>query len=326
MSYNINFNTLRKDSIQDNNDEKLLSINFPNKKKSSQRSEIKINKDILLSKNNLFFQEKTSITFKTKEPICILNISLNDGCNYNSNINNYKINPVKNNTTISYMKNETGCINVDSNSHIKTIAIEIKESFLLSNILEKDIDSLFLNNYNNSFAKCLKSKETNVYTKICAKELFDSPYHGKLNQIYLQSKVFEILFFEFKDLNTNNEKSLNISSAIFSNYDIEALHHAKDILLQNIQNPPSIVDLSKLVHINEFKLKIGFKKLFNSTPYNLLLEYRMQEAKILLETSDLNINEISHVIGYKFSQNFSKAFVLRFVVRPKDLMKNRKYY
>lgn len=324
MSLNINFDTLRKDSIQDAIDEKLLSITFPNEKKLSQRTEVQINEDILLSKNNLFFHNETSIEFKTKEPICIINISLNDGCHYNSNTSNYHINPIKNCTTISYMKNEIGDIKIEANSHIKTIAIEVQESFLKSNIQENN-HTFFQNYSTNSFAKCLKYEKTNIYTQICAKELFDSPYHGKLNQMYLESKVLEILFIEFKDLNTNN-KSLNISNAIFSNYDIEALHQAKDILLQNMQNPPSIVELSKLVHLNEYKLKVGFKKLFNLTPYNVLLEYRMKEAKILLETSDLNINEISYLVGYKFSQNFSKAFVQRFGVRPKDLMKSRKYY
>ena len=52
----------------------------------------------------------------------------------------------------------------------------------------------------------------------------------------------------------------------------------------------------------------------------------MQEAKKLLEQSEYDINEIALKTGYKYSYNFSNAFIKRFGIRPKDLMKNRKYY
>ena len=72
-----------------------------------------------------------------------------------------------------------------------------------------------------------------------------------------------------------------------------------------------------MVAINELKLKIGFHKYFNTTPYNLLIEYRLQEAKRLLIASELNINEISKKVGYKYAQNFTKAFGDRFGMPPK---------
>jgi len=319
MSCLIDFDRLRQKSILDRIDDKLLFIDFPIQEGLSQRTEVKINDDILLAKNDLYFQEKTTINFEFDEPVFHLNLSLdkNSSYNYISNVYDYRFNIQNNYTNINYMNNEKGNINIESNSKVKAITLEVKEKFVLTNLLNEN---------NEDSSKCLKSKKSNIHTQIAAQDIFNSPYNGKLNQVYLQSKVLEILFFEFKDINVLNEKQQTINNVSFSNYDIEALHHAKDLLIKNMQNPPSIVDLAKLVHINEFKLKLGFKKLFNLTPYNLLLEYRMQEAKVLLETSDLNINEIAQAIGYKYSQNFSNAFYKRFEVRPKDIMKTRKYY
>ncbi len=93
-----------------------------------------------------------------------------------------------------------------------------------------------------------------------------------------------------------------------------------------MENPPSISELAKLVKLNEFKLKYGFKSFYNTTPYTLLFDYRMEKAKELLETSEYNINEISTIVGYKQSSNFTKAFCKKYGVLPKDIMKSRKYY
>ena len=93
-----------------------------------------------------------------------------------------------------------------------------------------------------------------------------------------------------------------------------------------MKNPPNLTELSKLVNLNEFKLKYGFKKLFNITPYNFLLEHKLFHAKNLLENGDMNVSEIAAIVGYKQLHGFSNAFVKRFGVRPKDLMKSRKYY
>jgi len=52
----------------------------------------------------------------------------------------------------------------------------------------------------------------------------------------------------------------------------------------------------------------------------------MQKAKILLKESEYNINEIALLVGYSYAQNFSNAFLKRFGIRPKEIMKTRKYY
>lgn len=52
----------------------------------------------------------------------------------------------------------------------------------------------------------------------------------------------------------------------------------------------------------------------------------MQEARALLETSDYNINEIASIVGYKQASSFSKAFLKKYNILPKEIMKKRSYY
>ena len=43
--------------------------------------------------------------------------------------------------------------------------------------------------------------------------------------------------------------------------DIEQLHRAKDILVQQAKMPPTLVELARMVGVNERKLKQGFRQL-----------------------------------------------------------------
>jgi len=81
-----------------------------------------------------------------------------------------------------------------------------------------------------------------------------------------------------------------------------------------------------MVRVNDFKLKKGFKEVFQTTPYNLLLDYRLEYAKKLLAESDLSVGEISQKIGYKYTASFSAAFIKKYGVTPKSIMKSKKYY
>ncbi len=52
----------------------------------------------------------------------------------------------------------------------------------------------------------------------------------------------------------------------------------------------------------------------------------MIHAKQLLESTEYSVSEVAFYVGYKIQQSFSNAFFQFFGVRPKDIMKTRKYY
>jgi AraC-like DNA-binding protein len=91
---------------------------------------------------------------------------------------------------------------------------------------------------------------------------------------------------------------------------------AKRIWLDNIQDPLSLAALSKKTGLNTQKLKIGFKKLFGHSPYDLLLNTRMEMAERLLSETNLSISAIADSVGYTGIQSFSKAFKLFFKMSP----------
>lgn len=143
---------------------------------------------------------------------------------------------------------------------------------------------------------------------------------GKLQELYLESKIIDLIYITINDIKKKNKKA----KYNFNSKDIECLHKAKEILINNIANPPSLKNLAYQSAINEFKLKKGFKKLFGNTVFGFLQEYRLKEAKEILSENEININEVCEMVGYKSVSHFSKIFKDYFGINPIEIRKNQK--
>lgn len=94
---------------------------------------------------------------------------------------------------------------------------------------------------------------------------------------------------------------------------------AHAILKREFKNPPSVAELSRRSGTNPFKLKQLFHRFYNTTPYGLLLDIRMQTAYRLLQSSDCQVSAAAEYVGYSHASNFSAAFTKYFGVPPKRI-------
>ncbi len=62
------------------------------------------------------------------------------------------------------------------------------------------------------------------------------------------------------------------------------------------------------VGMSKFHLQRLFKKAIGKTPLEYITALRLQEASLLLHTTNLTITNIAHVLGYKSSAHFSSVF------------------
>lgn len=220
-----------------------------------------------------------------------------------------------------------------SNSHVALLKINNTNGFgyYPKNKSVKSLDILINKSLESEFLK-KHERKNNLdlirYIKLSPKiqklanEIYYCSFNGNLGKLYLQSKVSELLFLELLSSTELTDNAI----VKFSIQDKKALEKAVEILRRSFENPPSIKELSKKVSLNEFKLKYGFKKFFNTAPYEMAISFKMQKAKELLEASELNIGEISSQIGFKYQGHFSKTFYKHFGILPKDVMRDRKYY
>ncbi|WP_051330194.1 helix-turn-helix transcriptional regulator [Niveispirillum irakense] len=101
------------------------------------------------------------------------------------------------------------------------------------------------------------------------------------------------------------------------------LFHARDILMRDYAKPITVAWLCATVGINEFTLKQGFRKLFNTSPHRLLTDIRMRKAHELLETGP-HVSIVAYQVGYQHLSSFSAAFQRYYGYPPKSVAAPRK--
>ena len=148
-------------------------------------------------------------------------------------------------------------------------------------------------------------------------DIFHCPFENELKNLFLLSKSIELLVLQAELFGKHPSKTF-----IKSESDKRKLKEAKELLTLRIDNPPTIVVLSKLIGLNEYKLKKGFKELFGTTIFGYIHQSRMNMAKCLLLGTDKTAKEIAYQTGYSSPQHFSNAFKKKFGVTPKSVRKN----
>jgi AraC-like DNA-binding protein len=105
--------------------------------------------------------------------------------------------------------------------------------------------------------------------------------------------------------------------------DLGKFEMAKQMILQDIKVHYTIQQLSAASNLNEFKLKTGFRTLYNSTIYDFLQNERMARALHLLRTSDDNIQNIANECGYGYATNFIAVFHRKFKITPTNYRRSQ---
>lgn len=175
----------------------------------------------------------------------------------------------------------------------------------------------------NRFAEKMDRKELSMlnninmtitpYMDTLVQQILQCNKQGIMKRLFLESKVMELLMLQIEQFETPVEKK---NASVIKASDAEKIHYARHLLEQNISSPCSLLELSRMVGLNDFKLKKGFKEIFGHTVFGYLHEIRMQEAKRLLLDKQMSIHEVAEYCGYQYVQHFSTAFKKRFGITP----------
>ncbi len=146
-------------------------------------------------------------------------------------------------------------------------------------------------------------------------QIIATPYQGMLQRMYLESKTLELLVLQLAQLlkiEKSNQKATNLNKN-----EIDKIYQAKEILINNIAEPPTLINLAQQVEIHHMKLKQGFRELFDTTPFAYLREYRLEVARNLLLESKSSVLSVACAVGYSNSSHFAAAFKQKFGISPK---------
>lgn len=164
---------------------------------------------------------------------------------------------------------------------------------------------------------CKESLPITMAMHQCIRDVMNCKLTGGLKLLFLQSKCIELLAMQAQAY----EDAFNQPTSFVckSDYDKECIRYAKEYLLQHAMQPPSLIELARISGINEFKLKQGFKEMYDNTVFGYLSDYKLNEARERLLAGDGEIKQIADELGYSSVQHFSGAFRKKFGMPPGKL-------
>ncbi|NJK49560.1 helix-turn-helix transcriptional regulator [Candidatus Gracilibacteria bacterium] len=160
---------------------------------------------------------------------------------------------------------------------------------------------------------------TTTEMQLALRQILNCPYQGITRQIYLEAKSMELISLQFSQFLEND--SFPEPSSSLSLDDVDRVYHAKEILIKNFNNPPSLIELARLVNLNDRKLKQGFRQIFGTTVFGYLHDYRMQQAYQLLSIGRIGVKKAANSVGYNSPTSFNTAFKKKFGISPKALQR-----
>jgi AraC-like DNA-binding protein len=175
---------------------------------------------------------------------------------------------------------------------------------IIKNLLEPDQEPYFQIDY------------TTPEMRVALEQIINCPFTGLTKKIYLESKCLEIIALKLEQLATREDSSTK--GTALKRDDIDRIHYAKEILTENLDNPPSLIELARQVGLNDYKLKLGFRQVFGTTAFSYLHQQRMEKARQLLLEGQMNVKEVARAVGYTNQSHFATAFRKQFGTNPKS--------
>lgn len=156
------------------------------------------------------------------------------------------------------------------------------------------------------------------------RNIMTCPFEGQMKEMFLREHIralFNLQLFHFSSIVTGT--ALHVDNKL-NQSDHDKLHSVKDYIDQNFLDPASLESLSQMFGLNEFKLKHGFKVLFDTSPIRYLQQRRLNFALRLIQETDRPVKEIARELNYSHTANFITAFVRAFGKSPQYFRKKLK--
>lgn len=166
----------------------------------------------------------------------------------------------------------------------------------------------------NSNKKYYDDVEIKPTVLIVLQQIINSSVNSSIRDLYVKGKIYELLSLHFQqDDSTLGE----YCPFLVDEQNVIKIRKAKDIIIANMSEPPSLQELANQIGLNIKKLKEGFKQIYGDTVYSFLFDYKMEHARRLLESNQHNVNEVGLKVGYSTASHFIAAFKKKFGTTPK---------
>jgi len=142
-------------------------------------------------------------------------------------------------------------------------------------------------------------------------QMAQCPHVGRIREIDLEGLALRTLAAHAAMF--QKPKASNLGTA-----DMKKIEQAREILLANMREPPTLMDMAHKVGMNARKLSQGFKEIYGGGPFTILKNHRLDQARLALVEGGTPLQQVSWRVGYNHPHNFSSAYKERFGVSPSE--------
>lgn len=200
----------------------------------------------------------------------------------------------------------------------------ITYAFNLENVHSEDLEifSKFGLDFMELYEELLSSEHLFIHNNKDIDYIF-SPFKNNLfsdpNLYFL--KLVEILLF-LKDYCKENGDSFSYVQSCQKRriYEIQAF------ITEDLTVHYTLEELSEIFDIPLTSMKSMFKEIYGMSIGEYLIDYKMNHAKELILTTDMNIGDIAGLVGYSNASKFTEAFKEIMHQKPSDCRKQRRRY
>ncbi len=141
----------------------------------------------------------------------------------------------------------------------------------------------------------------NIFDRISYEESHSLPFKAEM-----ASRLFDLILIKFfRELSSGYETN-----------ELDITKRTKTYIKENYKQDIDFNMLSKNYGYSYDRFRHIFKEQCGTSLNQYLINYRLDKAKILLQTSDLSIKEIGYEVGFKSSAYFNNYFLKRFKITP----------
>ncbi|WP_418636724.1 helix-turn-helix transcriptional regulator [Winogradskyella sp.] len=204
------------------------------------------------------------------------------------------------------------------------IHLELKpHSWLVSLVISiKKFHGLFSEDANyvtfltddNKGKKYYKDGKISPSMAVVLNQLISFNLNNSIKSLYFKGKAYELISLFF---NRSEDADIEQCPFLVDEVNVAKLKKAKDIIIANMAEPPTLQELADDIDLSLKKLKEGFKQIYGDSVFSFLFDYKMEVARKLLESGDYNVNEVGLKVGYSTGSHFIAAFKKKFGTTPK---------
>ena len=225
----------------------------------------------------------------------------------------YSLDLKSQNSVLLYNPNQALAINLSLNPNGKYLVFIVSIKMFHS-FFSQVADIIPFLNEENKNKKYYLDKELSPNEILVLNQIFDDQKLNGMHELYIKAKVYEVLSLYFSKTNNDQQSCPFLENEA----NVEKIKQAKQIVINNMDEPPSLQEIANEVGLSISKLKEGFKHIYGESVFNFLLDYKLEFARKQLLTKKYNVSEISLQVGYSTASHFIAAFKKKYGTTPKQ--------